>query len=109
MNIILNRMNWLKELEDLQVDAANTIMERGLSVRDTEKLVKSILNPKQSKLPIPSSEEAIYSKLSDKLKEIMGTKVSINHKKGGKGKIEIEYYSQEELERLLELFNGIQN
>ena len=97
------------ELEDLQVDAANTIMERGLSVRDTEKLVKSILNPKQSKLPIPSSEEAIYSKLSDKLKEIMGTKVSINHKKGGKGKIEIEYYSQEELERLLELFNGIQN
>ena len=51
------------ELEDLQVDAANTIMERGLSVRDTEKLVKSILNPKQSKLPIPSSEEAIYSKL----------------------------------------------
>ena len=39
----------------------------------------------------------------------MGTNVSINHKKGGKGKIEIEYYSQEELERLLELFNGIQN
>ena len=39
----------------------------------------------------------------------MGTKVSINHKTGGKGKIEIEYYSQEELERLLELFNGIQN
>lgn len=72
------------ELEDLQVDAANTIMERGLSVRDTEKLVKSILNPKQSKLPIPSSEEAIYSKLSDKLKEIMGTKVSINHKKAEK-------------------------
>lgn len=97
------------ELEDLQVEAANTIIEKGLSVRDTEKLVKSILNPKQSKLPIPSSEEAIYSKLSDKLKEIMGTKVSINHKKGGKGKIEIEYYSEEELERILELFDGIQN
>lgn len=51
----------------------------------------------------------IYEKLSDKLKEIMGTKVNINHKKGGKGKIEIEYYSQDELERLLELFDSIQN
>lgn len=97
------------ELEDLQIEAANTIIEKGLSVRDTEKLVKSILNPKQAKLPIPTSEEAVYTKLSDKLKEIMGTKVSINHKKGGKGKIEIEYYSQEELERILELFDGIQN
>lgn len=97
------------EHEELQVEAAKTIVDRGLSVRDTEKLVKSILNPKQAKLPIPSSEDAVYTKISDQLKEIMGTKVSINHKKGGKGKIEIEYYSQEELERILELFNGIQN
>lgn len=97
------------ENEELQTEAAKTIVERGLSVRDTEKLVKSILNPKQVKLPIPSTEEGVYTKLSDKLKEIMGTKVSIHHKKGGKGKIEIEYYSQEELERLLELFDGIQN
>jgi ParB family chromosome partitioning protein len=97
------------ELEDLQIEAANTIIEKGLSVRDTEKLVKSILNPKQSKLSIPTSEEAVYSKLSDRLKEKMGTKVSINHKKGGKGKIEIEYYSEEELERILELFDSIQN
>ena len=97
------------EHEELQVEAAKTIVERGLSVRDTEKLVKSILNPKQAKLPIPSSEDAIYKKISDQLKEIMGTKVSINYKKGGKGKIEIEYYSQDELERILELFNGIQN
>lgn len=97
------------EHEELQVEAAKTIIDRGLSVRDTEKLVKSINNPKQSKLPIPSSEDAIYTKLSDNLKEIMGTKVSINHKKGGKGKIEIEYYSQDELERILELFDSIQS
>lgn len=95
--------------EELQVEAAKTIIERKLSVRETEKLVKSILNPKQAKLPIPSTDEVIYDKISDKLKEIMGTKVNINHKKGGNGKIEIEYYSQEELERLLELFDGIQN
>lgn len=97
------------EHEELQVDAAKTIVDKGLSVRDTEKLVKSILNPKQVKLPIPSSEDAVYNKISNQLKEIMGTKVTVNHKKGGKGKIEIEYYSKDELERLLELFDSIQN
>ena len=89
--------------------AYKAIVERKLSVRETEKLVKAILNPKQAKLPIPSTNDVVYEKLSDKLKEIMGTKVNINHKKGGKGKIEIEYYSQDELERLLELFDSIQN
>ena len=96
------------EQEDLQIEAAKTIVSRGLSVRDTEKLVKSILNPKQVKLPIPSAEAAIYDAIANKLREKMGTKVSINHKKNGKGKIEIEYYSQEELERLLEMFDDIE-
>lgn len=95
------------EQEDLQIEAAKTIVSKGLSVRDTEKLVKLILNPKQVKLPIPSAEAAIYDAISNKLREKMGTKVSINHKKNGKGKIEIEYYSQEELERLLEMFDDI--
>lgn len=96
------------EQEDLQLEAAKSIIEKGLSVRDTEKLIKSILNPKQAKLPIPSGDEAVYTAISTKLREKLGTKVSINHKKGGKGKIEIEYYSQEEFERILELFEGIQ-
>ena len=95
------------EQEDLQIEAAKTIVSKGLSVRDTEKLVKSILNPKQVKLPIPSAEADIYDAIANKLREKMGTKVSINHKKNGKGKIEIEYYSQEELERLLEMFDDI--
>lgn len=95
------------EQEDLQTEAAKTIVSKGLSVRDTEKLVKSILNPKQVKLPIPSTESAIYDSIANKLREKMGTKVSINHKKNGKGKIEIEYYSQEELERLIEMFDDI--
>ncbi len=86
--------------EDLQLEAAKVVIEKGLSVRDTEKLVKSILNPKQVKLPIPSSEEAVYESIATKLREKLGTKVSINHKKGGKGKIEIE--------RILEMFDGIQ-
>ncbi len=96
------------EQEDLQIEAAKTIVSKELSVRDTEKLVKSILNPKQVKLPIPSAEAAIYDAIANKLREKMGTKVSINHKKNGKGKIEIEYYSQEELERLLEMFDDIE-
>lgn len=96
------------EQEDLQIEAAKTIVSKGLSVRDTEKLVKSILNPKQVKLPIPSAEAAIYDAIANRLREKMGTKVSINHKKNGKGKIEIEYYSQEELERLLEMFDDIE-
>lgn len=96
------------EQEDLQIEAAKTIVSKGLSVRDTEKLVKSIHNPKQVKLPIPSAEAAIYDAIANKLREKMGTKVSINHKKNGKGKIEIEYYSQEELERLIEMFDDIE-
>ena len=52
------------EQEELQIEAAKTIVSKGLSVRDTEKLVKSILNPKQVKLPIPSAEAAIYDAYS---------------------------------------------
>ena len=94
------------EQEDLQIEAAKTIVSKGLSVRDTEKLVKSILNPKQVKLPIPSAEAAIYDAIANKLREKMGTKVSINHKKNGKGKIEIEYYSQDYLKCLMTLKNN---
>lgn len=97
------------EHEELQNEAAKQIVEKGLSVRDTEKLVKSILNPKQSKLAIPSSQSALYNNLALRVGEIMGTKVTISNKKTGKGKIEIEYFSQDELDRLLELFEAIQN
>lgn len=93
--------------EDLQLEAARSVVEKGLSVRETEKLVKSILNPKQSKLPIPSNDQAVYDSIATKLREKFGTKVSINNKKGGKGKIEIEYYSKEEFERILEMFEEI--
>lgn len=95
------------ELEDLQEKTAKTVVDKGLSVRETEKLVKNILHPKQKKLPIPTQNTAEMQRLADKLKEKFGTKVSINHKANGKGKIEIEYYSTEEFERLFELFESI--
>lgn len=95
------------ELEDLQEKTARTVVDKGLSVRDTEKLVKNILHPKQKKLPIPTQNSAEIQRLADRMKEIFGTKVSINQKANGKGKIEIEYYSTEEFERLFELFESI--
>ena len=95
------------EHEELQIDTAKTVIEKGLSVRETEKLVKNILKPKQIRMEIPPVDKAVYDQIQDRLKEVMGTKVSINPKKNGKGKIEIEYYSSEELERLIELFSGI--
>ena len=50
----------------------------------------------------------IYKQYEEKMKTLMGTKVSINRKNRDKGKIEIEYYSQDELERIMEMMNRIQ-
>lgn len=91
-----------------QLELANKIFEEKLSVRETEKLIKSLLNPiKKDEIKSDSTEDAIYEKLEDKMKGIIGTKVTINRKKKNKGKIEIEYYSQEELERIIEMFESI--
>ncbi len=91
-----------------QLELANRIFEEKLSVRETEKLIKNLLNPKKKEeVRSDSAEDAIYEKLEDKMKGIIGTKVTINRKKKNKGKIEIEYYSQEELERIIEMFESI--
>lgn len=95
------------ENEDFQKKTAKQIVDKGLSVRDTEKLVKSILHPKQKKIPIPSQDSAEIQRLADKLKELFGTKVTINHKKDGKGKFEIDFYSTDEFERIYEMFESI--
>lgn len=52
-----------------------------------------------------SAEDAIYESLEEKMKGIMGTKVTINRKKNDKGRIEIEYYSKNELERIIDLLS----
>lgn len=93
---------------DMQILVANRVFDEKLSVRETEKLVKTMLNPKQKKEPVPSTaEDTAYEQLEEKLKGWLGTKVSIARKKNNKGKIEIEYYSQEELERLIDLLGSI--
>ena len=86
---------------------ATRIFDEKLSVRETEKLVKQILEDKESKKEKKSSEKLIYKKLEDSLKNIIGSKVSIKSKDNGKGKIEIDYYSIEELDRITELLSNI--
>ena len=92
-----------------QYQAAKKTIQESLSVRDVEKLVKLLNRPeKEVKQPENGPDiNLIYRQIEDKLKTIMGTKVIINRKDKNKGRIEIEYYSQEELERLIELMESM--
>lgn len=85
---------------------AQKIFDEKLSVREVEKLVKNLHKP-----PKPPKEEnktlqAIYQEISERLKQSLSTKVSVSAKQNGAGKIEIEFYNHEDLERLLERITG---
>ena len=95
------------EDKNKQQALATKIFDEKLSVRETEKLVKQIIENKEPKKEEKSSEKLIYKKLEDSLKSIIGSKVSIKGRKNGKGKIEIDYYSIEELDRITELLSTI--
>lgn len=92
---------------ELQYTLANKIFDEKLSVRETEKLVKEIRNPKKPKEKKPVANSFIYQDLEEKMKSVFGTKVSIASKGKGKGKIEIEYYSNDELEHLFDMMMSI--
>ena len=96
---------------DLQYEIAQKIFDENLSVRETEKLVKKIQNnkdiPVEKKKVSDPAMEAIYHDLEEKMKSILGTKVAINKKDDQKGKIEIEYYSMDELDRIIDLIRTI--
>ena len=92
---------------ELQYTLANKIFDEKLSVRETEKLVKEIKNPKKPKAKKPVANSFIYQDLEEKMKSVFGTKVSIASKGKGKGKIEIEYYSDDELEHLFDMMMSI--
>ena len=95
-------------ITDKQASVAMKIFDEKLSVRETEKLVKHIVEPpKKTQKTVNTAEDAIYESLEEKMKGIMGTRVFIHRKKNNKGKIEIEYYSRDELERIIELFESI--
>lgn len=93
--------------KEQQYTIATKIFDEKLSVRETEKLVKSLKNPKKPVEKEKIEHLFVYDDLVDKMKNVMGTKVNINAKANGKGKIEIEYYSEEELERIYDLIMTI--
>lgn len=89
---------------DLQVKIAERIAEKSLSVREAEKMVKEALNPVKKSEPVVTvnpSVEAAYKLSEDRLKQILGTKVAIQRKDENKGKIEISYFSMDELDRIM--------
>ncbi len=93
--------------KEQQYTIATKIFDEKLSVRETEKLIKSLKNPKKPVEKEKIEHVFVYDDLIDKMKNVMGTKVNINAKANGKGKIEIEYYSEEELERIYDLIMTI--
>ena len=96
------------EDKEKQYSVAMKVFDEKLSVRETEKMVKQIANPSTKKEKVSNpAEDAIYESLEEKMKGITGTKVFIHRKKNNKGKIEIEYYSRDDLERIIDLFESI--
>ena len=95
--------------KEKQETVAMKVFDEKLSVRETEALVKRMLEPPKTekKSKFTTAEDAIYESLEEKMNSIMGTRVQIHRKKNDKGKIEIEYYSKDELERIIDLFESI--
>lgn len=93
------------ENAEQQEKAAEHVLEAQLSVRETEDYVKSLLNPKEKKAKQSLSNGELYRSIEEKMKQKTGTKVKIVRKAEDKGKIEIEYYSVEDLERIMEFLS----
>lgn len=91
------------ESNDMQYEISKKIIDEGLNVRQTEALIKNIHNLK-TKVKDKIAKDIYIKDIEDKLKTLLGTKVSIN-KGRKKGKIEIEYYNNDDLERIIEMFN----
>lgn len=99
------------EDKDVQLQLAQRIFDEKLSVREVEKIVKGILKPetnKPKKEETPQNIQYIYQDIENKLKEKLSRKVEISSKgKNGTGKIEIEFYSNDDLDRLIESLSNI--
>lgn len=91
------------EDEEEQYALAQKIFDEKLSVRDIEKMVKNLHKPAKAKKLDDKALQAIYLDIEEKLKQKLSTKVAVTSKGEGAGKIEIEFYSHEDLERILEM------
>ena len=93
--------------EELQYTIANKVFDEKLSVRETEKLVKDLNKPVKPVKPVKQENSFVYENLEERMKNKIGTKVNVKHKANGKGKIEIEYYSEDELEHIFDMIMSI--
>ena len=92
---------------DVQYNIATKIFDEKLSVRETEKMVKFLQKPEIKRTKTEKINSFIYKDIEEKIKAILGTKVTVDHRSNNKGKISIEYYSNEELERIVYLLESI--
>lgn len=90
---------------EMQYKISQKIIDESLSVRETERLIKNLSNAKNTVDKKQSNESPYYNEIKLKLQDLLGTKVNINQKKNNKGKIEIEYYSADDLQRILDILN----
>lgn len=86
-----------------QYTIAMKVFDEKLSVRETEKLIKNLDKQVKPKVNTTPENDFVYRDIENKLKESMGTKVIIHNKDNNKGKIEIEYYSQDDFERIVDI------
>lgn len=95
--------------KDAQYTVAMKVFDEKLSVRETEKLVKKLTKEKPEKETATAKEDTafLYRDLEDRMKNIFGSKVEIRRQANNKGKIEIEYYSQDDLDRIIDLIGSI--
>lgn len=93
---------------DKQYMIAQKIFDEKLSVREVEKLMKSLDAPEKKEKKLPAND-FVYRDIEQKLKNILGTQVIIKNKSNNKGKIEIDYYSQAELERIYDMLRKLNN
>lgn len=93
------------ENEEEQYSLAQRIFDEKLSVRDIEKIVKNMNKPAKptKKVSEDASMEVIYRDIEEKLKQKLSTKVTIHSKGEGSGKIEIEFYSHDDIDRIMDL------
>ncbi len=89
-----------------QYNLAQRIFDEKLSVRDVEKLVKNLNKPAKPKKLDDETMQMIYRDIEEKLKQRLSTKVTVSAKGEGSGKIEIEFYNHEDLDRLLEMMGN---
>ncbi len=111
--LTMGHVRALITIEDatLQYEAAMYIFDKKLNVRETEAYVKKLLSKKKDKPVDENTSSAdlsfLYKEMEERLKNILGTKASIKAKNPNKGKIEIEYYSQDDLDRITQMLLNV--